>query len=135
MIVLLPKEERITQNEWFRRIIKHNTDFTDDVKTWLSETERHFQQARNVTADVFAAQTFIPSIPTEEEAPVAPVELTEDIPHSDVPPAMPSQQNKAISDMQDEIRPSDSVSNITNRSHKYPFFMLKIFHLICMHQG
>jgi hypothetical protein len=118
VIVLLPKEERITQNEWFRRIIKNNTDFTDDVKTWLSETERHFQQARNVTADVFAAQTFIPSIPTEEEAPVAPVELTEDIPHSDVPPAMPSQQNKAISDMQDEIRPSDSVSNITNRSHK-----------------
>ncbi|KAK0145483.1 hypothetical protein N1851_015620 [Merluccius polli] len=118
VIVLLPKEEKVTQNEWYGRIIKHNTDFTDDVKTWLSETERHFQQARNVTADVFAAQSVISPIPPEDEAPVAPVELKEDIPHSDVPPAIPSQQNKTISDMQDEIEPSDSVSNIANRSHK-----------------
>ena len=70
-----------------------------------------------MTEDVFALPVISP-IPPEEEAPVAPVELKENIPHSDVPAAIPSQQNKAISDMQDEIKPSDSVSNITNRSHK-----------------
>ena len=115
VIVLLPKEEKVTQNEWFGRIIKHNTDFNDDVQTWLSEIERPCQQARNVTTDVLTAQSVIFPIPTEEEAPA---ELKGNIPHSDVQPAIPSQQNKAISDMQDEINPSDSVSNITNRSHK-----------------
>ena len=70
-----------------------------------------------MTEDVFALPVISP-IPPEEEAPVAPVVLKEHIPHSYVPAAIPSQQNKAISDMQDEIKPSDSVSNITNRSHK-----------------
>lgn len=60
-------------------------------------------------------EEFSPTSPEE-----TPVELKENIPHTDAQQNIPSSQlnNKATSNVQDEIKPSDSVSNIESRRGK-----------------
>lgn len=83
VVVLLPKEDHETQNEWFARITKYHAGFMDDVKQWLFENERHFAKTSHVIVNLpTAADSVTPSILPEK----APVESKEEIPPQDNPP-------------------------------------------------
>lgn len=89
VISLIPKQEQEKQNEWFASILKYNNGFMEDTKQWLSETGRPMSN-------------IIPHIATKEIT-----ERDENV--SCVSKC--SGKNMETSVIQDEINPSDSVSN------------------------
>lgn len=100
VLILLPKEEKETQIDWFKRVTKHSMNFTQDIEQWLLETGR----IKHVTT---TAETNLTLISPEE----VPVELKEQIPSSQL-------DVEATVDIQDDIQPKDSVSNVGSKKSK-----------------
>ena len=99
LIPLLPEDEQNKQNEWFASIMKYSNTFEEDVKRWLSESEEP-QQNNSLGQSDPAAVSEVLHCPTEDEhqAPTQAVSII------------------MTEDMQDDIKPSDSVSNVGSKN-------------------
>lgn len=93
LIPLLPEDEQEKQNEWFLNVMKYTDTFKDAVLKWLKTLEE------NVT-------------PIQSETVATQEEFT-------IPQATVQASSIVTSDnLQDDIKPNDSVSNVGSRSFK-----------------
>ncbi|KAG1936405.1 hypothetical protein F2P79_018737 [Pimephales promelas] len=112
VIPMLPEEEQEKQKEWFVNVLKCYNGFMEDAKGWLSEIGR--QTSRRPTAAhvvTYDTPIFVPQRESMHKL---------DEPHSDNESDVSdhSEQNVQASVIQDEIKPSDSVSNIGSKCSK-----------------
>ncbi|XP_014850999.1 PREDICTED: uncharacterized protein LOC106922808 [Poecilia mexicana] len=91
LLHLIPLDEKDKQNTWFSSIIKYNKGFIEDVEIWLSETS---QCSSRPSSDKLRSQ----ETPTGEE-----MEVQEQM--------EPQLSAHFQHDIQDDVLPSDSVSN------------------------
>lgn len=95
LIPLLPEDEQEKQNEWFSSIMKYSNTFKDTVQHWLNCPEESLEKIVPMQSDAGA---------TQEESIIPPVTV-----HA----------SSIVSDnLQDDIKPNDSVSNVGSRSSK-----------------
>lgn len=111
LMPVIPPEEQKRQSEWFTSINKYNQGFIDDVKLWLSETGIQTNrfvssngQMRNKNLERHA-----------ERGNLKNVELEEPHLHNKITPQL--EQDALPGAIVDEIQPSDSVSNVSNKRH------------------
>lgn len=94
VIALLPEEEKEKQQEWFTSISKHTTGFVQDVKRWLSELGRPFPDDMNVNAALHRISEDDQQV--QDKTCISAAKVTDTVPY----------------ETQDDIKPSDSVSNV-----------------------
>ena len=96
LIPLLPEEEQRKHNEWFSSIMGYSNTFQRDVEQWLNEPEKllvlHDQDSGEMNE-----QVFLPA-PEETQLQAASIINTDDL--------------------QDNVKPNDSVSNVGSRASK-----------------
>lgn len=99
VLPLLPEDEQERQKEWFTSIEKNSSAFKEDVKQWLTETEKSFYIG-HVQSDSVAINEGIPHIQSD-----------------DVPQVPTRTMSPVITDdiQDDDVKPSDSVSNVESR--------------------
>lgn len=94
LLPLLPEDEQTKQDEWFSSIMKYSDTFKENVNKWMSETVELFhndspdQSGQAVTTGVYI---------------------------SDIHNSQTAEQAVSVimaDDPQDEVKPSDSVSNV-----------------------
>lgn len=99
LIPLLPEDEQRKHKEWFSSIMSYCNTFKGDVEQWLNEPEELCHNVFHVQADPVEINDQVAS-PTDDE----PQPLAASIINTD--------------DMQDHIKPNDSVSNVGSRGSK-----------------
>lgn len=102
LIPLLPEDEQRKQNEWFSSIMKYCDTFTGDVEKWLNESEDLLHDDNFVQPEPVEMNEQVSSLPAADE------------------PQVPMHAVPIIkaNDMQDDIKPSDSVSNVASRTSR-----------------
>ena len=99
LIPLLPEDEQRKQNEWFSSIVKYSNTFKGHVEQWLSGPEELLHNDSCVQSD--------------------PVGINEDVSFLQIAdePQVIMQAASIImtDDIQDDVKPSDSVSNVGSR--------------------
>lgn len=101
LIPLLVEDEQNKQNEWFSSIMKYSNAFKEDVHKWLSESEGSQLNNSLSQSDPTAINEEVLQCPTEEDEPPVTTQAASIINTEDV---------------QDDIKPSDSVSNVGSRN-------------------
>ena len=104
LMPLIPQEEQHKQNEWITSINKYNQGFIVDVKQWLSENDRLVSRQENLEGLPNKDFETLPSLLLDE------LHLHNKLPSDEEQDALPGAT-------QDEIKPGDSISNISNKRH------------------
>ncbi len=130
----LPPAEQDKQNEWFFSVCKHNDGFVEDVERWLNETKNLSQTVQTTDANSSQSHVNLCSLLSVSPDPRAMDDLAEpqlscasNIPSS--AEAVLSSQNMYLSseyqnleanynDVENQIQPTDSVSNVSRKSSK-----------------
>ena len=97
IIPLLPEDEKVKQNEWFSSIEKNSSAFKNDVIQWLDEKEHVPNPVEN---DLVAATMDVCHFQMDDASQAAAQDTSSIIP-SEGP--------------QDDVKPSDSISNVQSR--------------------
>lgn len=99
LIPLLMEDEQNRLNKWFSSIMNYSNTFKENVKRWLSESEEP-QENNSLSLPQSAINEEVLPCPTKDE------------------PQVSTQAATIISteDMQDDITPSDSVSNVRSKT-------------------
>ncbi|XP_034530056.1 uncharacterized protein LOC117805434 [Notolabrus celidotus] len=92
VIPLLPQEEQEKQNVWFSSVHGHHHRFVDEVKEWLSDAQ--ILTLRNTDISTFP-QSLLPGVELQD--------------------AQNNEELFVSNHVEDDIRPSDSISNVASR--------------------
>lgn len=97
IIPLLPEDEKVRQNDWFSSIEHYSSTFRNDVTQWLDEKEHVPNPVDNDTA---AATKDVCDLQMDDALQAA---------AQDTGPVTPYEG------LQDDVNPSDSISNVQSR--------------------
>ena len=104
LMPLIPQEEQHKQNEWITSINKYNQGFIMDVEQWLSESDRLVSRQESLGELPNTDFETLPSVVLDE------IHLNNKL-HSD------EQHDALPGPTQDEIKPGDSISNVSSKKH------------------
>ena len=125
VIQLLPPEEQDKQNAWFSSVRAHSSGFMEDVKKWLSNAGKHTKQsaAQVSTDNPILPQSHPPCVELEPlEAQVnehsSCAEPLDARTNDDQSSVSKYSENNVGNAAADDVKPSDSISNVASRSSK-----------------
>ena len=112
---MLPQEEQDKQSAWFTSIHAHKVSFIDEVTKWLSDVKAQ------ASGDSDHTESSLTDAPLSEKAhvvenPTPDVHLTEYNQHA----GNTDTTADSAKQLDDEIKPSDSASNLSGKSRRSP---------------